>query len=98
MQAGGVAVLRAALGVGTAVGNRQPRRGTGLDALGGSAQTPAPLQRLLSLVSIAAIALGLAGAASDSEHWSAGMTAAALGALAMVAWAIVRSLSRAIGY
>jgi len=66
--------------------------------LAGLSKHPPPLQRLLSFVSIAAIVLGLIGAASDSEHWSAGMTAAALGALAMVAWAIVRSLSRARRY
>jgi hypothetical protein len=65
--------------------------------LAGLSKHPLPVQRLLSFVSIAAIVLGLAGAASDSEHWSAGMTAAVIGAIAMVAWAIVRSLSRAMG-
>ena len=51
-----------------------------------------PGRRLFAYCSVAAIILGLVGAAKDPENWRAGMTASAIGGLGMVAWSILRIL------
>lgn len=55
---------------------------------------PTWVHRLLFYVSIAAIPLGVLGALAQAEQRRAGLIAALLGATALLAWAVVRSLGR----
>ena len=58
----------------------------------GWSDSPMPGRRLFARCSVAAIILGLLGAAKDPENWRGGMTASVIGGLGMVAWSMMQFL------